>query len=96
MRPHNLMIKRRTDIKRVAASHGARDIRIFGSAARGELRLDSDIDIIVRLEPGRTLLDLVAIKQDLEDLFGREVHVVTEASISPYMRERVLKEAVRL
>jgi uncharacterized protein len=67
--------------------------------ARGEAGPDSDIDILVKLVPGRSLLDIAAIKQDLqdlEDLIGCEVDVVTEAAISPYIREEVLREAVSL
>ena len=67
-----------------------------GSLARGEAGPDSDVDILVNLNPGRSLLDIVAIKQDLEDLLGRKVDVVTEAAISPYIREQVLKEAIDL
>ena len=87
---------RRMDILRIATSHGARTVRIFGSMARGEAGPDSDVDILVNLNPGRSLLDIVAIKQDLEDLLGRKVDVVTEAAISPYIREQVLKEAIDL
>jgi predicted nucleotidyltransferase len=87
---------RRMDILQIAASHGARTVRIFGSMARGEAGPDSDVDILVNLNPGRSLLDIVAIKQDLEDLLGRKVDVVTEAAISPYIREQVLKEAIDL
>ena len=86
----------RSDILRVASSHGATRVRVFGSRARGQARPDSDLDILVDLEPGRTLLDLVAIKQDLEDLLGCRVDVVTEASLSPYFRDAVLREAVAL
>jgi hypothetical protein len=64
--------------------------------ARGEAGPDSDVDVLVNLNPGRSLLDIVAIKQDLEDLLGRKVDVVTEAAISPYIREQVLKEAIDL
>ena len=71
-------------------------MRVFGSRARGEARPDSDLDVLVTLTPGHSLLDLVAIKQDLEDLLGCAVDVVTEASISPYIRDNVLKEAVPL
>ena len=56
----------------------------------------SDLDLLVEMEPGRSLLDLVAIKQDLEELLGCKVDVVTEAAVSPYLRERVLNEAVLL
>jgi predicted nucleotidyltransferase len=87
---------RRMDILQIATSHGARTVRIFGSMARGEAGPDSDVDILVNLNPGRSLLDIVAIKQDLEDLLGRKVDVVTEAAISPYIREQVLKEAIDL
>jgi len=91
-----LLRDKRADILRIVAAHGAREVRVFGSAARGELAPDSDVDVIVKLDPGHSLLDLVAIKQDLEDLLGRKVDVVTEAAISPYIREHVLKEAVSL
>jgi len=87
---------RRETILRVAASYGARDVRVFGSRVRGTARPDSDVDILVKLEAGRSLLDLIAIKQDLEDLLGCKVDVVTEAAISPYIREQVLNEAVVL
>ena len=87
---------KREEILQIAARHGARNVQVFGSLARGEARPDSDVDILVKLELGRSLLDLIAIKQDLEDLLGRQVDVVTEAAISPYIREEVLKEAVSL
>lgn len=83
-------------ILRIARDHGAEQVRVFGSTVRGEARPDSDVDLLVRLEPERSLLDLVAIKQDLEDLLGCKVDVVTEASLSPYIRDAVLKEAVIL
>jgi len=92
----NILKDRRETILRVAASHGARDVRVFGSRVRGTARPDSDIDILVKLEAGRSLLDLIAIKQDLEDLLGCKVDVVTEAAISPYIREQVLNEAIVL
>jgi predicted nucleotidyltransferase len=92
----DLLQEKREAILGVAAAHGARDVRVFGSWARGDARPDSDIDLLVRLDPGRSLLDLVAIKQDLEDLLGCRIDVVTEAGVSPYIRERVLSEAVRL
>lgn len=87
---------RRDEILRVATMHGARRVRVFGSVVRGEARPDSDLDLLVELEPGRSLFDIVAIKQDLEDLLRRRVDVVTEAAISPYFRESVLREAVPL
>ncbi|HZY40660.1 MAG TPA: nucleotidyltransferase family protein [Anaerolineae bacterium] len=88
--------QKRPDMLRVAAQYGAHDVRVFGSLARGEARPDSDVDILVTLEAGRSLLDLIALKQDLEDMLGCRVDVVTEAAVSPYLRERVLKDAVAL
>jgi predicted nucleotidyltransferase len=92
----NILKDRRETILRVVASHGARDVRVFGSRTRATARPDSDVDILVKLEAGRSLLDLIAIKQDLEDLLGCKVDVVTEAALSPYIREQVLNEAVAL
>ena len=88
--------KKREEILRIASAHGARNIRLFGSVSRGEGGPKRDVDILVKLEPGRSLLDIIAIKQDLEDLLGCEVDVVTEEAVSPYIREQVLKEAVSL
>jgi predicted nucleotidyltransferase len=80
-------------ILRVARDHGALDIRLFGSHARGEAGARSDVDLLVRLAEGRTLLDLVGMKQALEELLGVRVDVVTEAALSPYLRARILAEA---
>jgi predicted nucleotidyltransferase len=87
---------RREEILAIVKRHGGRNVRVFGSQARGEGAPDSDLDILIDLEPGRSLLDIVAIKQDLEDLLGCSVDVVTEASVSPYIREHVLSEAIAL
>jgi predicted nucleotidyltransferase len=86
----------REEILRVAALHGGHDLRVFGSRAHGTARSGSDLDLLLRLEPQRSLLDLIAIKQDLEDLLGIDVDVVTEASVSPYIREQVLAKAIAL
>ncbi len=91
-----LLRERRDEIRKVAARHGATNIRLFGSRVRGHAVPSSDVDLLVKLAPGRTLLDLVAIKQDLEDLLGCSVDVVTEEAISPYIRAQVLKEVVAL
>ena len=64
--------------------------------ARGDAKAGSDVDLLVKLERGRSLLDIVALKQDLEDLLGCKVDVVTERSISPLVRDEILREAVHL
>lgn len=88
--------KYRAEILHLAMRHGARDVRVFGSFARGEEGQGSDLDLLVTLGEGRSLLDLVGLKQDVEDLVHRPVDVVTEKALSPYLRERVLSEAVPL
>lgn len=93
----SLILQRyRAEILDLALRHGAKDVRVFGSLARGEGREDSDLDLLVTLADGRSLLDLVGLKQDLEDLVHRPVDVVTEQALSPYLRERVLSEAIPL
>jgi hypothetical protein len=96
MRLNALLSEKREEILQIAQSYGARNVRVFGSLARGESGPHSDLDILVKLDPGRSLLDLIAIKQDLEDLLGCEVDVVTDAAISPYIRNQILREAVSL
>jgi predicted nucleotidyltransferase len=91
-----LIQQQRRQILEIAQGHGARNVRLFGSVARGEATESSDLDLLIEMEPGRSLLDIVAIKQDLEELLGCKVDVVTEAAISPYLRDKVLHEAVRL
>jgi len=86
----------REDILRIAAQYGAYNVRIFGSVARGEADSESDIDLLVNMEPGRSLLDLCGLLIDLEELPGRKVDVVTEKGLRDRIRERVLKEAVAL
>jgi hypothetical protein len=92
----SILQKYRKEILNLASRHGARDVRVFGSLARGEGSEASDLDLLVTLSEGRSLLDLVGLKQDLEDLVHRPVDVVTERALSPYLRERVLSEAVPL
>lgn len=88
--------RKRTDILQIANRHGATNLRVFGSHARGEAEPGSDLDVLIELDARRSLLDLIALKQDLEDLLGCSVDVVTEASVSPYFRERVRREALPL
>lgn len=91
-----ILMNKRDEVLRITAEHGAYNVRIFGSVARGEAGPESDIDVLVNLEPGRSLMDHVALWQDLEDLLGCRVHVVTEGGVHWYIRDRVLKEAVPL
>ncbi len=80
----------------IAKRYGAINVRLFGSMARGTSTENSDVDLLVNMEPGSSLLDIISIKQDLEDLLGKKVDVVTENSISPYMKDEILKDAVNL
>jgi predicted nucleotidyltransferase len=92
----DLLGHRREVIVRLAASHGARNLRLFGSLARGEADADSDVDFLVDLEPGRSLLDLGGLLMDLQTLLGCRVDVVTEKGLRPRIRDRVLREAIPL
>jgi len=96
MNLENLIRDKGKEILRVSRQHGARRVRIFGSTARGEANVTSDLDILVDMETRSSLLDIVAIKQDLEDMLGCKVDVVTESALSPYIRTDVLKEAKTL
>ncbi|OGL58543.1 MAG: nucleotidyltransferase [Candidatus Tectomicrobia bacterium RIFCSPLOWO2_02_FULL_70_19] len=91
-----LLRSKREEILLTAARHGARNVRVFGSAARGEADEASDLDFLVEMEPGRSLLDLGGLLMDLRELLGREVDVITDRGLKPRIRERVLREAVAL
>jgi len=91
-----LLKQKREDILRVAAQHGARNVRIFGSAARGDAGPGSDIDVLVDMDQGRSLLDLGGLWRGLNELLGMKVDVVTEKGLRHRIRERVLKEAIPL
>lgn len=80
-------------ILEITRRHGARSVRLFGSFVRGEQRPDSDLDILVELEFGRDLFDLIELKQELEAKLHRRVDVLTEKGLSPYIRDEVLREA---
>jgi predicted nucleotidyltransferase len=88
--------ERRSEILDRASQHGARNVRVFGSTARGDGRPASDVDLLVEMEPGRSLLDFVGLWQELEDLLGLKVDLVSEGGISPYLREQILSEAIAL
>ena len=86
----------RREILDVAARHGARNVRVFGSVARGDDHEGSDVDVLIDVEPGRTLLDVIALEQDLQQLLGRNVEVLTDGGLSPYLQQRILAEAAAL
>ena len=94
--PSELLQEKREDILRIASRRGAYNVRVFGSVARGEADAKSDIDLLVDLEPGRSLFDLGGLLMDLQNLLGHEVDVVTERGLRERIRERVLKEAIPL
>ena len=79
---------------RIAKKHGATNVRVFGSVVRGETGPESDIDFLVRLDPGVTLLNHAALVRELQDLLGRKVEVVSERGLRLRIRNRVLREAV--
>ena len=91
-----LRAERREEILRLAARRGARNVRVFGSVARGEANENSDLDLLVAWEPGRSLLDHAGLVQDLQELLGVKVHVGTEKSLHWYVRDRILREATPL
>jgi len=91
-----ILKSKRSEILHLAIQHGARNVRLFGSVARGEAGPESDVDILIDFEANRSLLDHVALMQDLEDLLGRKVDVISAKALHWYIRERVLKEAVPL
>jgi uncharacterized protein len=91
-----LLKTHRDQILAIAERHGATNLRVFGSVARGEADPDSDLDILVDLESGRSLLDHAQLQLDLEELLGRKVDVVTERGLRSHLRDRVLQEAIPL
>lgn len=91
-----LIASHREEIRLIAERHGAHNVRVFGSRARGEADECSDADFLVQLEPGRTLFDLGGLQYDLELALGCTVAVVTERGLRSRLRPRVLEEAVPL
>ncbi len=90
------VLRRKALVAALARAHGARAVQLFGSAARGEERPDSDIDFLVELEPGRSLIDVIGLENDLADLFGRKVDVVARQSAKPRVLAGSLKDAIRI
>ena len=87
---------RREEIVEIAKNRGAKNIRVFGSVARGEARLDSDVDFLVEFEEGRSLFDLGGFIADAEELLGCKVDVISERGLRPRFRDRVMREAVAI
>lgn len=92
----DLQHEKREDILSIAEKYGASNVRVFGSVARGEADAESDIDLLVDMEPKRSLLDLAGFLLEVEELPGYKVDAVTEKGLRGRIRERVLKEAVAL
>ena len=93
MSVEQLLTGEREEILRIATKHGAYNVRLFGSAARGEATDGSDLDFLVEMEPGRSLIDLAELRLDLMDLLDREVDIVTESSLYWLLRRKLLREA---
>lgn len=93
MTVEELLREKREEILRIASKHGARNVRVFGSTVRGEAVEASDLDLLVKFEPGRSLLDHAGLVLDLEELLGRKVDVVSEDGLYWLLRRRILKEA---
>ena len=93
MKIEELLKEKRNAVMALAAKHGATNPRVFGSVARGESGPESDIDLLVKMEEGRSLLDLAALVLDLRDLLGVKVDVVSEDGLYWLLRRRILKEA---
>lgn len=91
-----LLKDKREEIVRLAAKHGASNVRVFGSVARGEARTGSDIDLLVEVRPGMSLLDHAALTLALEEALGCRVDVVNDRALKQRLREQVLKEAIPL
>lgn len=91
-----LIERHRRQILALAAARGIKNVRLFGSMARDDVTTGSDVDLLVELPPGRSGFVLGGFLMDLQDLLERKVDVVTEASLHPRIREKVLRQAIRL
>jgi len=90
------VLRRQALIRTLAKAHGARSVELFGSAARDEDGPGSDLDFVVELEPGRSLLDLIGLAEDLQEALGRKVELVTRAGMKPRLRADAQRDAVRI
>ncbi|MGA3325067.1 MAG: nucleotidyltransferase family protein [Terriglobia bacterium] len=96
MKIDQLLEEKREEIRRIAAKHGAMNVRVFGSVSRGEARQDSDLDLLVDTGPETSSWFPAGLVLDLEEILGCKVEVVTEKGLNPYLKERVLQEALPL
>lgn len=93
MRPSEALAARRDQVVGIAAAHGARHLRVFGSAASGLDKEGSDLDLLVDLAPGTSLVGIVGLQLEIEDALGVKVDLCTERELHPALRERILAEA---
>lgn len=96
MTARDLLKENRSEILRIARRYGAGNVRVFGSAARGDAGAESDLDLLVDLEPGRNLFDLGGFLYEVQELLGVPVDVVTEKGLREHVRSNVLRDAVAL
>jgi uncharacterized protein len=90
------VVKNKDAIIQIAELRGAKHIRIFGSVIRGQDCSDSDLDLLVDFEPGRSLVDYVGLSLDLQDYLGYKVDIVTEKGLNCYIRDKIIQEAIPL
>jgi hypothetical protein len=90
------VLRRQALIRTLAKAHGARSVDLFGSAARGEDLPGSDLDFVVELEPGRSLLDLIGLAEDLQEALGRKVEAFTATGLKPRVLAQARRDAVRI
>jgi hypothetical protein len=91
-----LIQDKKSDILAIAARHGAANMRLFGSVARGDDSETSDVDLLVSMEKNRSLYDLIGLQQDVQKILNRKVDVLTDKSINSYLQTKILQEAVLL
>lgn len=96
MKTQELLKENREQILRISRTHGAIKLSLFGSAAREEDNENSDIDFLVEFDEGRTLFDLIRLKQELEELLGKSVDIVTEKAVHPLLKKQIKIEAIEL
>jgi len=90
------LAERRAEVLRLATLHRVGEVRVFGSLVRGETTEASDVDLLIKPQPGCSLFDLGGLLEDLQELLGCRVDLVTEDGLKPRLRDRVLREAIPL